>query len=310
MSDDPYSALGVSKDASDGEIKKAYRRIAKECHPDLKPGDAEAEERFKSAAAAYDLLKDAETRARFDRGEIDASGQEKPQQHYYRDYAEAAGNPYRSGSNFGDQSDMSDIFSEFMRGRGQGGFGQREPYEFHAPGRNRQYTLQISFLDAVYGASQKLTLPDGDRVEVKIPAGITDGQTIRLRGKGDPGMGEGAPGDALVSVSVAPHPLFQREGDDIRISLPISLDEAILGGKVPAPTIDGKVNVSVPPGTSSGRTLRLRGKGVRKRGSSDRGDQLIELTVVMPKEIDKDLKQFMETWRDAHSYDPRAGMPS
>ncbi|MDP5217236.1 J domain-containing protein [Ruegeria sp. 2205SS24-7] len=315
MSDDPYSVLGVSKDASDAEIKKAYRRIAKECHPDLKPGDAEAEAKFKAAAAAYDLLKDAEQRARFDRGEIDASGQEKPQQHYYRDYAEAAGNPYRTGSNFGDQPDMSDIFSEFMRGRGQsgfgqGGFGQREAYEFHAPGRNRQYTLQISFLDAVYGASQKLTLPDGDRVEVKIPAGITDGQTIRLRGKGDPGMGEGAPGDALVTVSVAPHPLFLREGDDIRITLPISLDEAILGGKVPAPTIDGKVNVTVPPGTSSGRTLRLRGKGVKKRGGSDRGDQLIELTVMMPKEIDDDLKQFMETWRDAHGYDPREGMPS
>ncbi|MEX0351550.1 MAG: DnaJ C-terminal domain-containing protein [Paracoccaceae bacterium] len=310
MSDDPYSVLGVSKDASDAEIKKAYRRIAKECHPDLKPGDAEAEAKFKAAAAAYDLLKDAEQRARFDRGEIDASGQERAQQQYYRDYAEAAGNPYRSGPNFGDQPDMSDIFSEFMRGRGQGGFGQSEGYEFHAPGRNRNYSLQISFLDSVYGASQKLTLPDGDRVEVKIPAGITDGQTIRLRGKGDAGIGQGAPGDALVTVSVAPHPLFQRVGDDIRITLPISLDEAILGGKVPAPTIDGKVNVTVPPGTSSGRTLRLRGKGVKKRGTSDRGDQLIELTVVMPKEIDEDLKQFMESWRDTHGYDPRAGTPS
>ncbi|NOD33068.1 MULTISPECIES: DnaJ C-terminal domain-containing protein [unclassified Ruegeria] len=306
MSDDPYSVLGVAKDASAAEIKKAYRRIAKECHPDLKPGDAEAEAKFKAAAAAYDLLKDPETRARFDNGEIDASGQERPQQQYYREYAEAAGNPYRGRQ--ADPDDMSDIFAEFMRGRG--GFGGQRGHEFHAPGHNLNYSLQISFLDAVFGASQKLTLPDGDRIEVKIPAGITEGQTIRLRGKGAPGYGEGPPGDALVTVSVASHPVFDRHGDDIHITLPITIDEAILGGKVPAPTIDGGVNVSVPAGTSSGKTLRLRGKGVKKRGSSERGDQLIELTVSMPEKIDDDLKQFMETWRETHSYDPRKGMPS
>ena len=306
MSDDPYSVLGVAKDASDAEIKKAYRRIAKECHPDLKPGDAEAEAKFKAAAAAYDLLKDPETRAKYDNGEIDASGQERPQQQYYRDYAEAAGNPYRGRQ--ADPDDMSDIFAEFMRGRG--GFSGQRTQEFHAPGHNLNYSLQISFLDAVFGASQKLTLPDGDRIEVKIPAGITDGQTIRLRGKGAPGYGEGPPGDALVTVSVAEHPVFDRQGDDIRISLPITIDEAILGGKVPAPTIDGGVNVSVPAGTSSGKTLRLRGKGVKKRGSSERGDQLIELTVTMPDKIDDELKQFMETWRETHRYDPRKGMPS
>ncbi len=306
MSDDPYSVLGVAKDASAAEIKKAYRRIAKECHPDLKPGDAEAEAKFKAAAAAYDLLKDPETRARYDNGEIDASGQERPQQQYYRDYAEAAGNPYRGRQ--ADPDDMSDIFAEFMRGRG--GFGGQRTQEFHAPGHNLNYSLQISFLDAVFGASQKLTLPDGNRIEVKIPAGITTGQTIRLRGKGAPGYGEGPPGDALVTISVADHPLFDRQGDDIHITLPITIDEAVLGGKVPAPTIDGGVNVTVPAGTSSGKTLRLRGKGVKKRGSSERGDQLIELTVALPDQIDDDLKQFMETWRDAHRYDPRKGMPS
>ncbi len=306
MSDDPYSVLGVVKDASAAEIKKAYRRIAKECHPDLKPGDAEAEAKFKAAAAAYDLLKDPETRARYDNGEIDASGQERPQQQYYRDYAEAAGNPYRGRQ--ADPDDMSDIFAEFMRGRG--GFGGQRTQEFHAPGHNLNYSLQISFLDAVFGASQKLTLPDGNRIEVKIPAGITTGQTIRLRGKGAPGYGEGPPGDALVTISVADHPLFDRQGDDIHITLPITIDEAVLGGKVPAPTIDGGVNVTVPAGTSSGKTLRLRGKGVKKRGSSERGDQLIELTVALPNQIDDDLKQFMETWRDAHRYDPRKGMPS
>lgn len=306
MSDDPYSVLGVAKDADAAEIKKAYRRIAKECHPDLKPGDAEAEAKFKAAAAAYDLLKDPETRARYDNGEIDASGQERPQQQYYRDYAEAAGNPYRGRQ--ADPDDMSDIFAEFMRGRG--GFGGQRTQEFHAPGHNLNYSLQISFLDAVFGASQKLTLPDGDRIEVKIPVGITDGQTIRLREKGAPGFGKGPPGDALVTVSVARHPVFDRQGDDIHITLPITIDEAILGGKVPAPTIDGGVNVNVPAGTSSGKTLRLRGKGVKKRGSPDRGDQLIELTVSMPDKIDEDLKQFMETWRETHRYDPRKGIPS
>jgi len=309
MSDDPYSVLGVSKDASAAEIKKAYRRIAKDCHPDLKPGDAKAEARFKAAAAAYDLLKDPETRAKFDRGEIDASGQERPQQQYYREYAETAGNPYRAGGGFQDD-DMSDIFAQFFGNRGNGGFSGGRTREFHAPGHNVNYSLQISFLDAVFGATQKLTLPSGDRIELKIPAGITDGQTIRLRGKGAPGYGEGPPGDALVTIRVAEHPVFKREGDDIRITLPITIDEAVLGGKVPAPTIDGRVNVNVPEGTSSGKTLRLRGKGVRKRGSDKRGDQLIELSVVMPEKIDDELKQFMQNWRKSHSYDPRKGMPA
>ncbi len=321
MSEDPYSVLGVSKTASQDEIKKAYRRIAKECHPDLKPGDAAAEARFKAAASAYDLLKDPETRARFDRGEIDASGQERAQQQYYRQYSEAAGNPYRraqaggAGQEAGFE-DMSDIFAEFMRRQGGGGQGfgggqgtQRE-YEFHAPGQDRRYAMEISFLDAVFGAVKPITMPSGDKLEVRIPAGIADGQTVRLRGKGDPGFGGGAPGDALVTIGVAPHAVFRREGDDIHVRLPVSLDEAVLGGKVPAPTIDGRVSVTIPAGTSSGKTLRLKGKGVQRRGKGTRGDQLIEIAIVMPDTVDEELRAFMEGWRKKNGYDPRKDMPA
>lgn len=305
MSTDPYAALGLSKDASQDEIKKAYRRIAKECHPDLKPGDAAAEARFKAAAAAYDLLKDPETRARFDRGEIDASGQEKPKQQYYRSYSETAGNPYRRAQAQGEYEDMSDIFAEFMRRQGATG----RSHEYRAPGQDRRYAMQISFLDAVFGATKPITLPNGDRLEVSIPIGVADGQTIRLRGKGDPGFGGGPAGDALVTISVAPHPVFRREGDDIHLTLPITLDEAVLGGKVATPTIDGQVAVTIPPGTSSGKTLRLKGKGVRQRGGTGRGDQLVEISIVMPDRIDEGLRDFMENWRKSHSFDPRKGMP-
>ncbi|MCU9838949.1 DnaJ domain-containing protein [Ruegeria sp. WL0004] len=306
MSTDPYAALGLSKTASQDEIKKAYRKIAKECHPDLKPGDTAAEARFKAAAAAYDLLKDPETRARFDRGEVDASGQEKPQQQYYRSYSEAAGNPYRRAQAQGEYEDMSDIFAEFMRR--QGGAGRSQ--EFRAPGQDRRYAMQISFLDAVFGATKPITLPNGDRLEVSIPVGVADGQTIRLRGKGDPGFGGGPAGDALVTISVAPHPVFRREGDDIHLTLPITLDEAVLGGKVATPTIDGPVAVTIPPGTSTGKTLRLKGKGVRQRGGTGRGDQLVEITIVMPDRVDDGLRDFMENWRKSHSYNPRKGMPT
>ncbi|MFC3612230.1 DnaJ C-terminal domain-containing protein [Lutimaribacter marinistellae] len=319
MSKDPYSVLGVARTASQDEIKKAYRRIAKECHPDLKPGDEVAEARFKAAAAAYDLLKDPETRARFDRGEIDASGQETAQQQYYRQYSEAAGNPYRraqaagAGQDAGFE-DMSDIFAEFMRRQAGGGFGggqgTRREYEFHAPGHDRRYAMEISFLDAVFGAVKPITLPSGDKLEVRIPAGIADGQTVRLRGKGDPGHGGGAPGDALVTISVAAHPVFRREGDDIHIRLPVSLDEAVLGGKVAAPTIDGRVSVTIPEGTSSGRTLRLNGKGVQRRGKDGRGDQFIEIAIVMPDKVDDGLRRFMEDWRQENGYDPRKDMPA
>ncbi|MBP7001930.1 DnaJ C-terminal domain-containing protein [Amaricoccus sp.] len=305
MSDDPYAALGVSKTASADDIRKAYKRIARESHPDLNPGDAKAEAKFKAASAAYDLLKDAEQRRRFDAGEIDASGQERPDRRFYREYAEGPEATYRSSRGFED-IDMSDVFSDLFGRRAGGGRAGGRAEGFSMRGQDQHFTLEISFLDAIYGATKRVTLPGGGPLEVAIPQGVQDGQTVRLRGKGAPGLGDGPPGDALVTVTVAPHPTFTRDGDDIEIELPITIDEAILGGKVPTPTIDGKVNLTIPKGASSGQTLRLRGRGV-KRGDR-RGDQRVRLRIVAPPEIDPGLQAFMETWRKDHAYDPRKGM--
>lgn len=309
MSDNPYEVLGVDKTASADEIKKAYRRIAKQSHPDLHPGDGAAEARFKAAGAAFELLKDPEKRARFDRGEIDASGQERPQERtFYRDFAEQQDNPYRRGPRYEGFGDAEDIFAEFMR-RQAGGQGQeqgRGSYSFRARGADAQYALEVPFLDAANGGSLRITLPGGGNLEVKIPKGVADGTTLRLRGKGGAGHGGGAPGDAYVTLSITPHPVFRREGDDIAITLPITLYEAVLGAKVEAPTIAGPVKVTIPKGASSGQTLRLRGRGVEAAGRPA-GDQRIELQIVMPKEVDDELAAFMERWGKTHAYDPRKG---
>ena len=307
MSDDPYSALGLTKSATADEIKKAYRKIARTSHPDLNPDDPGAEARFKAASAAYDLLKDPETRARFDRGEIDATGAERQERRYYRDFADAADNPYRTSRGFEDFGDESDIFAEFLRRRGQAE-GEWSSRGFSARGSDLRYALEVPFMDAVKGGKTRITLPTGGTLDVKIPEGTADGQTIRLRGKGAPGLGDGPPGDALVTLSVRDHPLFGREGDDITLTLPITIDEAILGGKVEAPTIDGPVSLTVPKGASSGQVLRLRGRGVKRKGSAGRGDQRVELRIVAPPKIDDALAEFMEGWRKTNRHDPRKGM--
>ncbi len=306
MNDDPYAALGLTKTATADEIKKAYRKIARTSHPDLNPNDPKAEDKFKAAAAAFDLLKDPETRARYDNGEIDASGQEHPERRYYRDYAEAGQNPYRAAPGFDEYGDASDIFAEFLRRHGGGAGGQGQ--DFKARGPDMRYALEVSFLDAANGGKTRITLPDGAALEVTIPQGTADGQTIRLRGKGGPGYGGGPAGDALITVSVRPHAVFRREGDDIALILPITLDEAVLGGKVATPTIDGTVQLTIPKGASSGQVLRLRGRGVKPVGGKTRGDQRVELRIVMPATVDEELSGFIETWRKSHHYDPRKGM--
>ena len=303
MSDDPYAALGVAKTATQDEIRKAYKKIARESHPDLNPGDPKAEGRFKAAASAYELLKDAEKRGRFDRGEIDASGQERPERRFYREYAEGPEATYHTSRGFEDFGDMSDVFADLF-GQRAGARARAQGVEMRGP--DRHYTLEVGFLEAALGARRRITMPDGQALEVRIPEGLADGQTIRLRGKGGEGLGGGPAGDALVTVTVAEHGFFRREGEDIEVELPISLDEAVLGARVEVPTIGGRVALNVPMGASSGQVLRLRGKGV-KRGDK-RGDQRVTLKIVSPPEVDAELQDFFRRWRESHAYDPRKGV--
>lgn len=306
MSNDPYAALGLTKSATAADIKKAYRKLVRTSHPDLHPDDTGAEARFKAVTAAHDLLKDPATRARFDAGEIDATGAERAPRTYYRDHADAPGRGFGQGFSqsrgFEDFGDPSDIFAHILRQRGRGGEAG-----YAQPGPDLRYTLNLRFLDAVLGTKTRITLPDGGNLEVQIPKGMADGQTLRLRGRGGAGYDGGPAGDALVTVQVALHAVFRRDGDDIHVTLPITIDEAILGGKVTAPTIDGPVSVTIPKGASSGRILRLRGRGVA-RANSKAGDVLIELRIVAPPDIDPKLSDFMADWRKTQSHDPREAM--
>jgi DnaJ-class molecular chaperone len=298
---DPYQVLGVKKDASQEEIQKAYRKLAKKLHPDLNPGNKKAEEDFKEVSGANDLLGDPEKRARFDRGEIDAAGAERPQQRYYRDFQQGGPHPYTGDAGFADFADDDDILSRIFRREGGGEGGT-----FRMRGPDVQYRLELEFLDAVNGGNKQLSLPDGSVLDVSIPAGTRDGQVLRLRGKGRPGLGGGPSGDALIEIVLRPHPFFTRRGDDIHVELPISLGEAVLGGKVPVPTPSGSVTMSVPKGANTGRILRLKGKGVA-RPNGDRGDEYVTLKVMLPDKPDENLEKFCAQW-PGRDYDPRKSM--
>ena len=291
MADDPYEVLGVPKDADEAAIKRAYKTLAKQLHPDLNPGDAEAEARFKAVSAAHDLLKDPEQRRRYDAGEIDATGQERPERRYYRDFADAGagGAPFETGG-FADFDDLSGVFSDlFGRGaRARGAAGPRMAMR----GRDALYALEVDFREAATGATKRLTLPTGETLDVRLPEGTADGQTIRLRGKGGRGYQGGPDGDALVTVAVRPDPVLSREGDDIVAEADVPFDVALLGGRVEVPTLTGTARVRVPEGSAAGDVLRLRGKGVRG------GDQRVRLRIVMPEDVDDDLREAVRAWRE------------
>ncbi len=305
MSADPYDVLGVKRDASAEDIRKAYRALARKHHPDLNPGDKKAEERFKAVSAANDLLGDAEKRARFDRGEIDASGAERPPPRYYRDHA-AESSSYDSEAGFADMMDEDELLGAlFGRGarRRQGG-GQ-----FHMKGGDIHARLEIEFLEAVNGATKRVTLPDGAVVDVTVPPGTREGQVLRLRGKGTPGLGSGAPGDLLVEVMVGQHRHFTRRDDDILLDLPVTLTEAVLGARVEVPTPAGAVAMKVPKGSNTGTVLRLRGRGVLRKDGT-RGDAFATLRIVLPDAPDAELEAFAESWEAGKAQNPRLGMES
>jgi len=323
---DPYEVLGVSKGASEAEIKSAYRKLAKKLHPDANKHDPKAASRFAELNAAYEIVGDDEKRKAFDRGEIDAEG--KPRFQGFEGVHPGAGGFHPGGAQFESFTFGPDGFQRSTRGGGFGGGGvedllrgmfggaprggrgggfQFEAEDVGAPvtGQDLQAALTITLPEAASGTKTRVHLPTGKDVEVKIPAGIASGQTIRLKGQGWPSA-TGKAGDALITINVAPHPLFTPDGADLRLDLPITLYEAVLGGKVRVPTLDGVVELAIPSGTSSGRTFRLKGKGLKAKSGT--GDLLATVRIVLPDGSDQELTALMKTWRDKKPYDPRGGV--
>ena len=309
---DPYHILGLSRSASSDDIKKAYRKLAKEHHPDLKPGNAANEDRFKEISAAYTLLSDPEKRARFDRGEIDASGQERHhgfggRGHAYsnrgRAYSNADDSFFGGGGGGGDDW-FSDLFGGGRR-RGGGGTGGSSSGGPKARGTDISYSVTVSFIDAAQGAKRRINLSSGKSIDVTIPPGTEDQQKLRLKGQGLPGMGGLPSGDAIIEVHVETHPFFTRQDGDIHVEVPITLNEAVLGATIRVPTVSGPVAVKVPPGSNTGATLRLRGKGVVNQKTKQAGDQYVKLKVVLPDPPDAELVKFVEEWAKTRSYDVR-----
>jgi DnaJ-class molecular chaperone len=310
----------VKRDAGEAEIKKAYRKLAKELHPDKNKGKANASERFSKVTRAYDILTDKDKRARYDRGELDEEGNPRSPFGYGGGGPRPGAGPGGAGfgrtpGDFGggEEIDLSDLFDGLFGGNagqrrgapgGFGGFGTRRPAPPAQKGADTAYRLPISFEDAAALNEQRVTLAGGKTVSIKLPPGVEEGTKIRLAGQGQ--AGPGGNGDAIVAISIKPHRFFTREGDNIRLDLPISLDEAVLGAKIKVPTVDGPVMLSVPAGTSSGKVLRLKGKGFTAKGGQ-RGDQLVTLMIDVPAG-DEELARFVEGWSRKGKGNPRAGL--
>jgi DnaJ-class molecular chaperone len=324
---DPYDVLGVSKSASAADIKSAFRKLAKKLHPDANKHDPKAASRFAELNAAHEILGDVEKRKAFDRGEIDAEG--KPRFQGFEGFGaggpgggfggegvfetfsfgqggfQRAGGRARGGGFGGFEDILKDVFSGRSGGRSGGGFQFEDEETQPAHGGDVTATVTITLAEAAKGTKRRVQLPTGKEVEVKIPAGLAEGQQIRLKGQGAAGV-RGRPGDVLITVSVASHPLFERNGADLRLELPVTLYEAVLGGKVRVPTLDGAVELAIPAGTNAGRTFRLKGKGFPTKDAT--GDLLATVRIVLPDGGDAELEELMRKWREKRPYDPRKGM--
>lgn len=295
MAGDPYQELGVARTASPAEVRKAFHKLAKELHPDKNPGDKAAEERFKRVSAAFDLLGDAEKRAKFDRGEIDADGREQ-----FRGFGGRwgqGGGPGGFGGRF-EGADIDDIFDIF------GGFGGGGRARGPGRGQDIRARMEISLEESITGGHRRIAFSDGRTLDVSIPKGAADGQTLRLKGQGAPGRQGGQAGDALIEMIVAPHPVYRREGADLHMDVPVSVPDAVLGGKVSVQTPDGAVNLTVAKGSNSGQILRLKGRGAFDARTAKRGDLFARLVVTLPSQPDAELEAFSETWRLKRPYSP------
>jgi len=314
---DPYKVLGVARTASADDIKKAYRRLAKTFHPDSNRDDPKAPEKFAEVNQAYEIVGDEDKRKRFDRGEIDADG--KPRgfegfppgggarrqgaggaQTYEYEFGPGGFRRQTGGAGFDPTDFFSDLFGG-RRGKGAAGAANRRGEDLNA-------SLTVTLEEAVNGGAKRVIMPSGKTLDVNLPAGIEDGKQIRLKGQGQPGPFGGPAGDAIVTIHVTTHPLFKVEGRNLKLELPVTIYEAALGAKVEVPTLGGRIELNVPPGSSGGRTLRLRGKGLPKAGDLPAGDLLVSLRIALPEEIDEDLQDALRKWRDRHPYSPRARM--